>query len=223
MRIPSKIKTFNDKYPLMGPGLWILTVEYFIIQLVVALAWKTPYSISKNTISDLGNTQCGVYDSRYVCSPFHNLMNAAFISLGVFMVMGSLLIYQEFKETKLALVGFSCLLIGGVGTIIVGSCPENTILFLHSLGAFLPFLIGNLGILILGISIKIPIRLRIFTLFAGTIALVALVLFITNRYLGLGEGGMERIVAYPQTVWLIVFGVYISKNHYAKPRRRAKR
>jgi hypothetical protein len=36
------------------------------------------------------------------------------------------------------------------------------------------------------------------------------VFFASSHYLGLGEGGMERIVAYPQTLWLIFFGTYLS-------------
>ena len=34
--------------------------------------------------------------------------------------------------------------------------------------------------------------------------------------LGLGFGGMERLVSYPQTLWLIVFGTYITRSHYAR-------
>ncbi len=211
-----RIKTFSDKYPLVGPTMWILTVEYFVIQLITALSWKNAYSITKNTISDLGNTSCGFYASRYVCSPLHSLMNLAFVSLGVFMIIGSMLIYQEFKETKLALLGFTFMLVAGIGTVLVGIFPENTVASLHITGAFLPFFIGNVGIVILGLALKLPNPLRTYTLLTGIITLLALALFISKRYLGIGEGGMERIVAYPQTLWLIVFGIYISKNHYLK-------
>ena len=41
------------------------------------------------------------------------------------------------------------------------------------------------------------------------IGLVALSFFLKNVYLGLGIGGMERIVSYPQTIWMIVFGAYV--------------
>lgn len=199
--------------------MWILSVEYFIIQVVVALDWKPAYSVTKNTISDLGNTNCGIYGGNYICSPLHNLMNLAFICLGIFMIFGSLLIYQEFKETSFSLVGFSFMLMAGIGTVLVGLFPENTISTTHIIGAFLPFFIGNIGIVILGSVLVLPKSLRIYTLLTGIIALIALVFFISNTFLGIGKGGMERIVAYPQTVWLIVFGVYISKNHYSRSRK----
>jgi hypothetical membrane protein len=216
MQITPKVKTFNDKYPLVGPTMWIMTVEYFIIQIIVAAKWKVSYSLSSNTISDLGNTSCGLFNHRYVCSPLHNLMNGALIGLGVFMMIGSILIYQEFKETKLASVGFSFLFLGGIGTVLVGIFPENTISALHIIGASLPFLIGNVGLVVLGISLTLPSSLRIFTLVVGLISLIAFFCYINNFYLGLGDGGMERVVAYPQTIWLIIFGLYISKNHYSR-------
>jgi hypothetical membrane protein len=216
MAKPTIIKTFRDKYLLLGPVMWMLSVQYFVIQIIVARDWSLHYSIAHNTISDLGNTVCGEYGNRYVCSPLHSLMNASFIILGVFMATGSMLMYQEFKKKMSSYIGFNFMAFAGLGTIIVGLFPENTIGFLHTTGAFLPFLIGNLAIVILGFSLKVPRWLKIYSVITGVVALIALLHFITQVYLGLGIGGMERIVAYPQTVWLIVFGIYISKNHFQK-------
>ena len=210
------IKSFSDKYPNIGPIMWMLSFQYFLTQYIVANGWANSYSLTKNTISDLGNTVCALRSNGYVCSPLHSLMNASFVTLGVFMAIGSLLIYQEFKESLRTLIGFSCMLIAGVGTILVGIFPENTISVLHGIGAFLPFFIGNLGILILGITLNIPKLLRNFTQATGIVALIAFFLFVSHIYLGIGRGGMERVTAYPQTLWLIIFGIYISKNHYLK-------
>jgi hypothetical membrane protein len=207
------IKTFSDRYPLIGPTIWILCVQYFVIQIIVALTYKTAYSIRFNTISDLGNSVCGNYSGRYVCSPLHNLMNASFILLGITMTTGSLLIYQEFKRDSKTLIGFSFIALAGFGTLIVGFFPENTISALHIFGASLPFVLGNLALIILSASLVIPRLFRYYTFLSGTLALIALIFFYTDHYLGLGVGGMERLVAYPQTFWLIVFGVYISSNH----------
>lgn len=132
------------------------------------------------------------------------------------MFTGSLLIYQEFKETKGTLLGFCFMAIAGIGTLLVGLFPENTILNFHLLGALLAFLLGNLGIVVLGFTLDIPRTLRLFTLATGYIALIALLLFLTHTYLGIGIGGMERVTAYPQTLWLIVFGIYMSKNRILK-------
>ncbi len=110
--------------------------------------------------------------------------------------------------------------IGGLGTLLVGLFPENTIVALHILGAALPFSIGNLGIVILGLALDIPRSLRAYTLLTGTVALMALVLLISRHYLGLGPGGMERLTAYPQSTWLIVFGIYMSRSHFRNKAQR---
>lgn len=212
--LSKRLETFHDKYPLVGPSFWIASIQYFIVMAAVALAWPTHYSVLNNTISDLGNTACGVYGGRYVCSPWHVLMNASFILLGLTMVAGSMLIYNEFKKTNASLVGFSFMGLAGLGTILVGIFAENTIASLHVFGAALPFVLGNVGLLILGYSLEMPRSLRIYTILTGVISLVAFIHFLTGNYLGLGIGGMERLAANLQTIWLIVFGIYISKNHY---------
>lgn len=223
MLVTKRIKTFTDRYPFVGPIMWMLSIQYFVVQIVVARAFLVQYSLANNTISDLGNTDCSLYSGRYVCSPLHSLMNASFITLGLFMMLGSLLIYQEFRETRQSLVGFSFMFLAGLGTLLVGLFPENTISDLHTFGAFLPFFVGNVGITILGAALQIPRSLRIYSLATGVISLIALIFFFIDHYLGLGIGGMERIVAYPQTVWLIVFGIYISNNHYLKLKNKARK
>jgi hypothetical membrane protein len=213
MRPAKMIKTFTDRYPLIGPSFWMLSLQYFVTQLVVAHAWTNHYSWAQNTISDLGNSACGTYGDRFVCSPLHDWMNASFILLGLSMIIGAVLIYQEFRESRGSAVGFSCMALAGFGTLLVGLFPENTVSSLHVIGAALPFLIGNLGMVVLGSVLALPRSLRIYTILSGGIALLALLLFIMNTYLGLGLGGMERLTAYPQTLWLIAFGIYMSGNH----------
>ena len=216
-----KVKTFTDRYPLIGPVIWIASIHYFFIQTSVAMAWTTPFSLANNPISDLGNTACGIYSERFVCSPQHNLMNASFITLGLIMAVGSLLIYQEFKKSPTSRVGFSFMAVAGAGTLLVGLFPENTVGFLHLLGAALAFLVGNLGIVVLGAKLDLPKYLRYFTLFSGCLALVALGLYVLGLNFGIGQGGMERVTAYPQTIWLIVFGLYISRDHIMKRLRKS--
>jgi hypothetical membrane protein len=221
-----RVKVFTDRYPFLGPVIWMLTIQYFAVQLIVASAWHIPsYSWRFNTISDLGNTVCGsLINGRFACSPLHTLMNASFICLGILMASGSLLIYQEFREDIGTLVGFSLMALGGLGTILVGLFPENTVSSLHIVGAGLPFVLGNISLIVLSLALYKRISLsRIYTFMSGLIPLIALVLYINHNYLWLGLGGMERLVAYPQTVWLIFFGIYMSRNHYLQPKSLRRR
>ncbi|MDB5168948.1 MAG: hypothetical protein JWO41_304 [Candidatus Saccharibacteria bacterium] len=214
MHVSHRIQTFHNKYPLLGPAFWLLSLQYFLAQLVVSAYWDRPYSWLNNTISDLGNTACGDFNSRFVCSPQYALMNASFILFGVTMLLGSALLYHEFKKSRLSALGFAGMGLAGIGTLLVGVFPENTVAFMHVFGAALPFLIGNISLGLLGRALDIPRPLRIYTVLTCIITLSALVLFVSKHDLSLGIGGMERLVGYPQTLWLIVFGVYTSRNEY---------
>ena len=211
-----KIETFTDRFPLIGPAFWIASIQYFIAMFVAAVSWPTHYSVLQNTISDLGNTSCGLYSGRYVCSPDYIWMNASFVVLGLTMFIGSALIYHEFRKTMGSTIGFSFMGLAGIGTLLVGLYPENTVGNIHVIGAALPFVLGNIALIVLGLSLDISRFLRSYTTLSGVISLIALVLFITNHYIGLGPGGMERLTANLQTIWLIVFGVYMSRSHFRR-------
>ncbi|MBI2648193.1 MAG: hypothetical protein HYY68_06785 [Thaumarchaeota archaeon] len=46
----------------------------------------------------------------------------------------------------------------------------------------------------------------------GVITLVAIVLFTAGQYLGMGVGGMERMIVYPELIWLVSFGAYLMSS-----------
>jgi hypothetical membrane protein len=208
------VGTFHDNNPWVGPMVFISSALYFYAQIATAWVFHPPYSLINNAISDLGNTVCGKYGSHYVCSPRHDLMNASFIFLGFVMAVGSTLLYHEFSERTptervTALIGFLCMAIGGIGAILVGAFPENTVSAMHITGAGLAIGVGNLGIFILGAALTLPESMRRYMLVFSTTSVTALVLFAFHKYFEIGAGSMERIAAYPETVWLIIFGLYI--------------
>ncbi len=223
---------YADRYPFLGPAVWMLAVTFFIAQVAVAYNWTYraaspkaiipahPYSFFANTISDLGETAKFTYGSPVMWSPNHFWMNTAFVLLGVIMVIGSPLIYQEFNEGDphkvwIARFAFTAQFLGGIGAIIVGFSPENEHPTVHVVGAGLAIAVGTLGVLLLGLALPLPSPLRGFMIFVMPIALVAIVLYALHEYLGFGPGGMERLAAYPEVIWLISFGVYISHSHYS--------
>lgn len=215
MKPGRRLAIFTDKFPLIGPLVWILAAQYFAAQLIVASAWPTGYNWAGNFISDLGNTACGQFASRYVCSPDHALMNASFILLGILMAAGSLFIYQEFRESRASLVGFSLMAAAGLGSLLVGAFPENTITGLHVLGAFLALGVGDVSIIVLARSLTgVRPSFRILTLWMGIISLAAFLLFASGAHLGVGRGTLERFASYPQTLWLILFGIYMTSSHF---------
>jgi len=59
---------------------------------------------------------------------------------------------------------------------------------------------------------EIPIYFRVFTFASGMISLIGFVLFYSGNYLGIGIGGMERVVSYTYTLWMILFGSYMLRR-----------
>jgi hypothetical membrane protein len=150
-------------------------------------------------------------------------MNASFILLGLLMIAGSSLIYEGFRKTHGSAIAFTLMAVAGFGTILVGLFPENTISELHFLGAFLPFVLGNIALLMFGFVLGLQRWFRAFTIILALIALTSLGLYFSKNYLGFGPGGMERLVAYPQTIWLIFFGFYVSKDRFSSAARRLRK
>jgi len=130
-----------------------------------------------------------------------------------------MLLYHEYdfadrqRERIAALIGFSMMGIGGVGAALVGTFPENTNSTMHELGAGLAIGVGNLGIFVLGAALTLPEAMRRYMLVFSTVSATALVLFACHKYFGIGAGSMERIAAYPETIWLITFGLYVWRFH----------
>ncbi len=210
----------------------MMAIVFFIAQVAVAYNWQSqarrpagitpdhPYSFFANTISDLGQTAKFTYGTPPMWSPDHVWMNVAFVLLGAVMILGSPFIYQEFNENTpakvwVARVAFTAQTLAGVGAIIVGLVPENTNTSVHELGAGLAIAVGTLGVFLLGLSLPLPGRIRRFMLWCSPVSLVAILLYALHEYLGFGPGGMERVAAYPEVIWLIMFGFFVSRSHYS--------
>jgi hypothetical membrane protein len=220
---PVRIRFFTDRYDWLGPAIVVLSSWYFAAQVLVAWVFRPQYSFVSNAISDLGNTACGQPPSGF-CSPRHVVMNASIVILGLALALGSVLIFSEFsfseeqRERRAAIAGFICLVLGGIGAALVGFVPENVnTAHLHTVGTVMAIGFGQLAILILGFVLRqIDDWLREFMLVTSLIVLLAGIAIAGKHQFGIGGGALERLAQYPETVWLILFGFYISRNHHRK-------
>lgn len=218
---PARIRFLTDRYDWMGPAIVVLSSWYFAAQVLVAWTFRPEYSFVTNAISDLGNTGCPPPGSN-ICSPRYVVMDASIAILGVAMIVGSILIFSEFsfsnerRERAAALAGFVCMALGGVGAILVGCVPENVnTAHLHTVGTAMVIGFGQLAILILGLVLReIDDWLREFMLVTSLFVLLAGICIAFNHPFGIGWGALERLAQYPESVWLILFGFYISRDHY---------
>jgi hypothetical membrane protein len=78
---------------------------------------------------------------------------------------------------------------------------------IHTVVSLIAFLFGGLSAIASYRQLKLP-----FSVIAGILGLMclgALILFMSGVYIGLGEGGMERMIVYPLLVWGAGFGGHL--------------
>jgi hypothetical membrane protein len=177
----------------------------FVIALIIAEAIYPNYSISANYISDLG-----VWSK-----PSAVVFNPSIILFGSTTLVSSYFIKKQFKLGKIAYF----FALAGAGALCVGIFPEDTFLVngipvIHAVAALLAFIMGGISAVAAYTYTKSPFK--VISVILGAATLTAAVLFFTTRdfgYLGLGVGGMERMMAYPTLLWIISLGGYLLGNY----------
>jgi hypothetical membrane protein len=192
----------------VGAVCWILTVVFFVGQLVAQLAWPG-FSLLDNRVSDLGSTVCGPWLAGiYVCSPLHAVMNAALVASGVLMLLGLYFTRRAWPKRRLTAWGLGLLTVAGLCTIVVGLNPENENLRFHLVGA-LNIPAANTALLLLGLAAwGTRHRVAWLSIALGVLGWLGLPLGILLLVVGGHGGGLaERVALYPSFIWTIVLGV----------------
>jgi hypothetical membrane protein len=178
--------------------LCFIAASQFVIVLAVAEALYPGYSISANYISDLGVGPSAVY------------FNSSVVVMGLLLITGSYFLQRALNHTILT----GLLVLTAVGAIGVGVFTEDfgTI---HTVVSVIAFLFGGLAAIFSAIcsyvhdSMLLKTPFSIIAVILGLMALAALALLGSNIDLGLGAGGMERMIAYPLLMWGAGFGGYL--------------
>ena len=178
-----------DDRKVAGALLFIASVQC-VLGIIIAETLYPDYSTAENYISDLG-----------VC-PSALIFNSSVFLLGIIAVVGIYFIQRVFGSRLFSIL----LALTGVGAMGVGLFPE-TFGILHTIPSLITFLFGGLSAIMSYKLMKPP--LSYFSVLLGATSLVALVLFGSGTYLGLGKGGMERMIAYPTLLWAVGFGGYL--------------
>ncbi len=175
---------------LLG-ALFFVGAAQFILMIVIAEArYPGGYSVATNALSNLG-----VGQTEYTNALLYSASIAVF---GAFAFIGSLL-GRRTLGTGLTIT----LAAAGACAVGVGLSPIRTSAP-HTAFAFAAFVFGAVSALISYRVLRPP--LSHFSVGLGIIALVAIVLLVTQHDLGIGKGGMERMVAYPIFIWALGFG-----------------
>jgi len=172
----------------------------FTIALIIAEAVYKGYSVSANYISDLG-----VWGT-----PSAPIFNSSIMIFGLTVLAASVFLQRLFGRPSVS----ALFAIAGAGALGVGIFPENTLIVsgmpvVHSISALLAFVAGGLSAVFTYKITKSPFRYL--GVVFGVAALVAFCLFLARDEvnLGLGAGGLERMIACPTLVFMIALGGYL--------------
>jgi hypothetical membrane protein len=183
-------------------ALVFVAVTQFVLGMIVSEALYPGYSISSNVISDLG------------VGPSSHIFNPSVFLLGLLLIVGAYFFQSAFKEYKVLTL---MLVLTAIGAMGVGVFNENFHV-IHGIVSLIAFLFGGLSAVLSAVCshvhkfklLKMPFS--VIAVMLGLVSLGALVLFGSKTYVGLGLGGMERMIAYPILMWGAGFGGYLIAN-----------
>lgn len=171
--------------------LFFLAAAQFILGVIIAEALYPGYNISTNYISDLG------------IGPSATIFNISIFLVGLLSLIATYFLHRAFHNTAVTLL----LTIAAVAAMNVGIFTENSEL-MHSIASVIVFFFGSVSAIISYRLTKQPFS--ILAVILGIMSLCATIFFIVNLYMGLGAGGMERMIVYPILIWMIGFGGYLN-------------
>lgn len=174
-------------------ALFFIAASQFVIGMMLAEARYPGYSISANYISDLG------------VGPSAIVFNSSVFLLGLLMLIGAYFVHRAFNLKYLTLL----LALTAVGAMGVGVFTEDYHTT-HTVVSLIAFLFGGLSSIASYRLLKRPFS--VIAVILGLMTLGALGLYAAHAYLGLGVGGMERMIAYPILMWGAGVGGYLLAN-----------
>jgi hypothetical membrane protein len=180
----------------LGALLWLLTLQFFVVETVVQVQYELGYSRVDDVISLLGSS----------ASDGRSLMNASFVVQGVLVLAGVLLL-RPVLPGRGGQVATAMLAAAAAGVVVVGLFSLGDDDTVHRFGTFLHLLGSGLGLIGLAYSVR-PRSEALGTVLAllGLVTTAMTVFSLAGVTGILGEGGTERAAAYPLPVGLALAG-----------------
>ncbi len=187
-----------------GVAIFVGAVQFgvfLIVSEILYSAYGAPvYSVSANYVSDLGAT-CQSSGACYI-PPSALLFDSSIALFGLLILVGAYFLHRAFSWMPAT----GLVALAGIGALGVGLFPETTGIW-HSLFSLIVFLFAGLSAVVTYKFQKAP--MSFFSIILGIMTLIALLLYVPGVYLGLGAGGMERMVVYPTLLWAVAFGGHL--------------
>ena len=186
--------------------LFFIASTQFVLGLIVAEALYPGYSISGNYVSDLG------------VGPSSMIFNSSIFLLGLLSIIGAYFLPRNVNFRALTVL-VALMAIGAMG---VGVFTKDFAV-VHGAVSSMAFVFGGLSAIVSFRVLKMP--LSAMSVILGLMSLGALALFAGGLlttgifesieaqdsvfFLGIGPGGMERMIVYPALIWLAGFSGHL--------------
>jgi len=185
-------------YRKVAGALVLVGGSQFVVGMLVAEALYPGYSISQNYISDLG------------VGPSAMIFNSSVLLLGLLVVAGAYFVNRSFRNRLVT----GLLVLASVGAMGVGVFTENYHV-MHEIVSGIAFIFGGLVPIAAYRLVRRPFSYL--SVVMGVLSLSAMVLLSAEYsfglgeqcFLGLGPGGMERMIVYPVLLWEVAFGGHL--------------
>ncbi len=190
----------------MAGILFFIAATQFVLSLIVAEALYPGYSVSGNYISDLG------------VGPSSMIFNSSIFLLGLLTIIGAYFIPRTLNFRALTVL----LVLMAIGAMGAGVFTKNSTT-IHGAFSLMAFMFGGLSAMASFKVLRMPFSVT--SVILGLMTLGALVLFAggiltsglstsseaqaSDFFLGLGPGGIERMIVYPALIWLAGFSGYL--------------
>jgi hypothetical membrane protein len=186
-----------------GALLFCAGIVSFMGIITAEALYPAGYSTGHNEISDLGATRP---PGSIIHQPSAHIFNSAMIAAGILTIVAAYLLYRGFRR-KPAAIMIGLFGLGGLGVGIFPGNHGNV----HALFALLTFIAGGLAAVVAYTIETAPFRY--FSVLLGVVGLASLILNMVlgsaSPMAGLGDGGVERWVAYPVMLWVTGFGGHL--------------
>lgn len=189
----------NMLYQKISGLLLVVGSIQFMLFVTVAETLYPGYNTGINTLSDLADLP--IYE------PSATIFNITVFLLGLCLAVAAYLIYRQFGNKIFP----ALLAVSGIGIMGVGIFPGHTG-GTHVLFAMTSFVFGSLAV-ITSFTLLRNSWLKYIIPVLGAIGFVDILLVIllqeASPFMVLGEGGAERLIAYPVILGLIALGGYL--------------
>ena len=177
------------------------------------------YSTFANTISDLSGTEP---PNSYMVQPNRLMFIITMAVAGVLVLTATYLLWRVIERRRFLVA----LGIFGIGLVGIAVFPGN-VATIHPLFALLCFVGGSVAAILSRKILDAP--LRYFAVALGSIALLATVFGLESfenwgPQTAIGIGGVERWIAYPVLLWLVLLGAaFMTRGSPDRELRRGSR